>query len=65
MVERVQGPSFNIGTSETDAIGRGRACLRNVDALRDYFRLLNNTIETNGISDKPEIIYTVTRPVPQ
>lgn len=40
-----------------DALDRGRACLGNVNALREYFQLLKETIEVNGLSDKPERIY--------
>ena len=40
-----------------DALDRGRAALGNVGALRDYFKLLKETIESNKLEDSPERIY--------
>lgn len=34
-----------------DALDRGRACLGNVNAVRDYFELLKETLDANNLND--------------
>lgn len=40
-----------------DPLDRGRACFGNVNAIRDYFQLLKETIESNDLKEKPDQIY--------
>ncbi|XP_060560017.1 jerky protein homolog-like [Ruditapes philippinarum] len=47
----------NLNLRCPDALDRGRACLGNVNTLRDYFELLKETMDANKRNDKPSQIY--------
>lgn len=47
----------NLGLRRPDALDRGRASMGNVNSLRDYFELLKETLDSNGLTDKPTQIY--------
>jgi len=58
----------DLGLRRPDPLDRGRASLGSVETIREYFALLRETLESNGLSDQPHRIYncdayiTATRP---
>ncbi|KAH3835204.1 hypothetical protein DPMN_108552 [Dreissena polymorpha] len=46
-----------LGLRRPDSLDRGTASLGSVNALREYFSLLKETLESNELTDKPDRIY--------
>lgn len=47
----------NLGLRRPDALDRGRAGWSSVESLREYFKLLKDTMDVKKLHDKPQQIY--------
>ena len=47
----------DIALRRPDALDRGRAAMGNVAVMKDYFELLQSTLESNELKDHPDRIY--------